>query len=62
MSNEDSDRESPDADRPRSPSSTGFEDRFWLVLLALIVVVLFVVGLMGADTGGGHLDGYTGWH
>ncbi|MFE4258044.1 hypothetical protein [Streptomyces sp. NPDC056883] len=62
MSNEDSDSENPDADRPWGPSRPGFEDHFWLVLLALIVVVLFVVGLMGADAGGGHVDGYTGWH
>ncbi|GHI82934.1 hypothetical protein [Streptomyces xanthophaeus] len=61
MSNEDSDTGSPDGDRPRDPFRPGFEDRFWLVLLALIVAVLFVVGLMGGDSGGGHPDGYTGW-
>lgn len=62
MDNEDGNSESTDTDHPRTPGSSGFEDPFWLVLLALIVVVPFVVGLMGADSGGGHEDGYTGWH
>ncbi|MCY0930977.1 hypothetical protein OTB20_33260 [Streptomyces sp. H27-H1] len=62
MTDEDSDTESRDDDRPRSPGPSGFEDHFWLVLLALIVVVLFLVGLMGADTGPANQDGYTGWH
>ncbi|MFE7094243.1 hypothetical protein [Streptomyces erythrochromogenes] len=46
-----------DSHRGRS----GLEDHFWLVLLALIVVILFLVGLMGADTGPADQDGYTGW-
>ncbi|MFE4634501.1 hypothetical protein ACFRJ1_14165 [Streptomyces sp. NPDC056773] len=62
MDNEDGSSASTDTDHPRAPRSPDFEDHFWLVLLALIVVVLFVVGLLGADSGGGHGDGYTGWH
>ncbi|MFE5633053.1 hypothetical protein [Streptomyces sp. NPDC056543] len=62
MADEDSTAEGRGDDRPRDPGSSGFEDHFWLVVLALIVVVLFLVGLMGADTGPAHPDGYTGWH
>ncbi|GGR53689.1 hypothetical protein GCM10010282_53370 [Streptomyces roseolus] len=45
----------------RGRNTSGFEDRFWLVLLALIVVVLFLIGLMGADSGPANQDGHTGW-
>ncbi|MFD6360743.1 hypothetical protein ACFWFX_12940 [Streptomyces roseolus] len=48
-------------DRARGPNPSGFEDRFWLVLLALIVVVLLLIGFMGGDTGPANQDGYTGW-
>ncbi|MFF3017288.1 hypothetical protein [Streptomyces sp. NPDC057939] len=61
MSNEDGDTGSPDGDRPRHSIRPGFEDHFWLLPLALIVAVFFVIGLVGADTGGGHEDGCTGW-
>ncbi|MFD9082809.1 hypothetical protein ACFYYM_36520 [Streptomyces erythrochromogenes] len=61
MTDEDSDVEDRGDDRPRASGSSGFEDHFWLVVLALIVVILFLVGLMGADTGPGNQDGYTGW-
>ncbi|MFH8253837.1 hypothetical protein [Streptomyces roseolus] len=49
-------------DRSRRPKTSEFADRFWLVLLALIVVILFLIGLMGGDTGPANQDGYTGWH
>ncbi|MFE5966243.1 hypothetical protein [Streptomyces sp. NPDC056463] len=62
MADEDSTAEGRGDDRPRDSGSSGFEDHFWLVVLALIVVVLFLVGLMGADTGPPNPDGYTGWH
>ncbi|ELP70145.1 hypothetical protein ACKI1I_20440 [Streptomyces turgidiscabies] len=62
MIDENSDAEGRADDRPRGPSPSGFEDNFWLVALALIVVILFLVGLMGADTGPASQDGYTGWH
>ncbi|MFE5676767.1 hypothetical protein ACFQ7B_14585 [Streptomyces erythrochromogenes] len=61
MTDEDSDVEDRGDDRPQPPGPSGFEDHFWLVVLALIVVILFLVGLMGADTGTGNQDGYTGW-
>ncbi|MFF7993351.1 hypothetical protein ACFZDG_26580 [Kitasatospora xanthocidica] len=48
-------------DRPPAPHRPGFEDRFWLVLLALIVVALFVAGFL-SDAGSAGPDGYTGWH
>ncbi|MFD6109512.1 hypothetical protein ACWGQT_07195 [Streptomyces yangpuensis] len=61
MTDKDSDVEDRGGDRPRGPGSSGFEDRFWLVVLALIVVILFLIGFMGADTGPANQDGYTGW-
>ncbi|MEU2549106.1 hypothetical protein ABZ618_27340 [Streptomyces roseolus] len=62
MADGDSDDEGRSDDRSRGRNTSGFEDRFWLVLLALIVVVLFLIGLMGGDTGPANQDGYTGWH
>ncbi|MFJ6783006.1 hypothetical protein [Streptomyces yangpuensis] len=61
MTDENSDVEDRGDDRPRGAGPSGFEDHFWLVVLALIVVILFVVGLMGGDTGPANQDGYTGW-
>ncbi|MEU7697501.1 hypothetical protein ACF064_06735 [Streptomyces sp. NPDC015492] len=61
MSSEEDDTENRSDDRPRG-SSSGIEDRFWLWLLALIVAVLFLIGLTSGDSGGGLPDGYTGWH
>ncbi|MET9107780.1 hypothetical protein [Streptomyces zhihengii] len=62
MTDGDSDAEDRGDDRPRGPGASGFADHFWLWTLALIVVVLFLVGLLGADSGPGSPDGYTGWH
>ncbi|MFJ3841328.1 hypothetical protein ACIPY6_38280 [Streptomyces sp. NPDC090054] len=61
MTDEDSDAEDQGDDRPRVPGPSGFEDHFWLAVLALIVVILFLVGVMGAATGPANQDGYTGW-
>ncbi|MEU5920401.1 hypothetical protein [Streptomyces sp. NPDC047141] len=48
---------------PRAPGPPGdFPDTFWTVLLALIVLGLFLYGLTRGEGGGGHSDGYTGWH
>ncbi|MFD3517975.1 hypothetical protein [Streptomyces sp. NPDC058657] len=62
MADEDSDTEDRGGDRPRSSGSSGFEDRFWLVVLALIVAVLFLIGLTSADTGPANPGVYPGWH
>ncbi|MFF9915342.1 hypothetical protein [Streptomyces sp. NPDC013457] len=62
MSDEDGAAEGRGDDHPPRPGPSGFEDGFWLVVLALIVVVVFLIGLMGADTGPANQDGYTGWH
>ncbi|WP_268256644.1 hypothetical protein [Kitasatospora xanthocidica] len=43
------------------PHRPGFEDTFWLVLLALIVLVLFVAGFL-SDAGPASPGGSTGWH
>ncbi|GHF76148.1 hypothetical protein GCM10018790_62540 [Kitasatospora xanthocidica] len=48
-------------DRPPVPHRPGFEDTFWLVLLALIVLVLFVAGFL-SDAGPASPGGSTGWH
>ncbi|MDX2391098.1 hypothetical protein ACWGHM_14435 [Streptomyces sp. NPDC054904] len=61
MTDEDSEAEDRGDDRPRVPSPSGFEDHFWLVALALIVVILFLVGLTSSATGPANQDGYTGW-
>ncbi|MFC9583456.1 hypothetical protein ACFVJ8_11595 [Streptomyces yangpuensis] len=61
MTDEGSDVEDRGDDRPRGRSPSEFVDHVWLVVLALIVVILFLVGLMGADTGPANQDGYTGW-
>ncbi|BFV61126.1 hypothetical protein KCMC57_up62300 [Kitasatospora sp. CMC57] len=50
-------------DRPRGRDLPGFEDKFVLWVIVLIVVVLFLVGLVsGADSGPANQGGYTGWH
>jgi hypothetical protein len=49
--------------RPPDPYRPGPEDRLWLVLLVLIVVVLALAGLLSnGDPGPANQDGYTGWH
>ncbi|MFI6416779.1 hypothetical protein ACIBG6_05000 [Streptomyces sp. NPDC050842] len=62
MSDKERDTESQGDVSPRGPSSPDFPDRFWTVLLALIVLGLFLYGLTRGEGGGGHPDGYTGWH
>ncbi|MEV8099813.1 hypothetical protein [Kitasatospora sp. NPDC085879] len=70
MTDEDNDAEGRsdegDGDRPYRPSGPyrpGPEDRFWLILLVLIVVVLGLVGLLSnGDPGLANQDGNTGWH
>ncbi|MEU3431440.1 hypothetical protein [Streptomyces gardneri] len=61
MSDEERDTESQGDVSPRRPGSLDFPDRFWTVLLALIVLGLFLYGLTRGEGGGGHSDGYTGW-
>ncbi|MEU7075809.1 hypothetical protein AB0B30_37410 [Streptomyces narbonensis] len=51
MTDEDSDAEDRGTHHQPDPNSSGLEDHFWLVLLALIVLVCFVIGFMNADTG-----------
>ncbi|MGW6967812.1 hypothetical protein ACWGET_27625 [Streptomyces zaomyceticus] len=47
---------------PQRPSLTDFPGTIWTVLLALLVLGLFLYGLTHGEGGGGHPDGYTGWH
>ncbi|GGV99428.1 hypothetical protein GCM10010230_25530 [Streptomyces narbonensis] len=61
MSDKERDTDSQGDVSPRRPSSSDFPDRFWTVLLALIVLGLVLYGLTRGEGGGGHPDGYTGW-
>ncbi|OKJ65497.1 hypothetical protein AMK27_07065 [Streptomyces sp. CB02009] len=62
MSGEDSDTGHQGDVPPERPSNTDLPGNVWTVLLALLVLGLFLYGLTRGDTGGGHPDGYTGWH
>ncbi|MBP2587136.1 hypothetical protein J3A78_007614 [Streptomyces sp. PvR006] len=62
MSGKDGDTEHQGDVSPERPSHTDFPGTVWTVLLALLVLGLFLYGLTRGDSGGGHPDGYTGWH
>ncbi|MCD2462043.1 hypothetical protein MBT42_00540 [Streptomyces sp. MBT42] len=62
MSGKDSDTEHQGDVPPGPPSNTDFPGNVWTALLALLVLGLFLYGLTQGDSGGGHSDGYTGWH
>ncbi|MCU7827345.1 hypothetical protein [Kitasatospora sp. DSM 101779] len=52
-----------DGSRPgRPPRPSGFEDTFWLVLLALIVVVCGLIGFLSDGSPAPGSENITGWH
>ncbi|MEV8100444.1 hypothetical protein [Kitasatospora sp. NPDC085879] len=67
MPDDDNDVEGPsaerDSDRPgRPPRHYGFEDTFWLVLLAVIVVICGLIGFLSNGDPGPGGQNITGWH
>ncbi|MFF5767775.1 hypothetical protein ACWD5B_31595 [Streptomyces tanashiensis] len=62
MNDKNSDTENQGDDPSRRTSLTDFPGTVWTVLLALLVLGLFLYGLTRGESGGGHPDGYTGWH
>ncbi|MCU7820261.1 hypothetical protein [Kitasatospora sp. DSM 101779] len=56
------DRDGDRTDRPPRPYRPGPEDTFWLVLLALIVVVCGLIGFLSHGDPGPGGQNITGWH